>query len=407
MSMVSRGRVSYPSPPRTERSPHRAPGGIAMATPTPSIVLGRRLAHARREMLCGGRLEVVSPGGVRGAERVLLDALPRGLEGDILTVGSREGLTALALAAIEPGAQVTSFVLDAFDLVRTKRTAQANASSESRVLLRADLPSDGRWDWVILLVSTAGDARLNAELVREAREALRPNGKICAAVDGSSDRWLHDRILETFGAVTIHSRSRHGSVYVARPQPGHTVRPRALARAFEARLLGTTLALETRPGVFSHGELDEGTLALSENAAIEPTDVVVDLGCGSGALGLAAAARARLAVLVDSSVRAVQSAAASARRNGLEAKALSALTCDFSCLRDGAFDVALANPPYFGDFRIAELFAIEGRRVLRSGGAFHIVTKAPERVLEIVQSVFGSSSSSQRRGYAILSSRKA
>ena len=35
--------------------------------------------------------------------------------------------------------------------------------------------------------------------------------------------------------------------------------------------------------------LDEGTLALSEVASIEPTSPCVDLGCGTGAIGVAAA----------------------------------------------------------------------------------------------------------------------
>ena len=49
--------------------------------------------------------------------------------------------------------------------------------------------------------------------------------------------------------------------------------------------------LSTRPGVFSHGELDEGTRALSEVAVVGEATRVADLGCGSGALGIESLSR--------------------------------------------------------------------------------------------------------------------
>jgi 16S rRNA (guanine1207-N2)-methyltransferase len=41
------------------------------------------------------------------------------------------------------------------------------------------------------------------------------------------------------------------------------------------------------------------------------------------------------------------------------------------------FDMALANPPYFGDFQIAEKFVEAARRSLRPGGRLVLVTKQP------------------------------
>jgi 16S rRNA (guanine1207-N2)-methyltransferase len=237
---------------------------------------------------------------------------------------------------------------------------------------------------------------------------LKPRGKILAATDNSRDHWLHDRIIEAFGAATIHLRSKHGMAYIARKRPDHAPRDRDVRREFQTTLFGQTLELESRPGVFAHGKLDDGTLALSEVAEIEETSRVIDMGCGTGALGIAAALACPrgLAVLADSSARAVHCAIANARRNAAERNALVVLTHDFSGLRSHSLDAALANPPYFGDFRIAEHFTREALRILVPGGRFWLVTKAPERPLEIARGLFGAAELTERRGYAIIGARK-
>ena len=49
--------------------------------------------------------------------------------------------------------------------------------------------------------------------------------------------------------------------------------------------------MHARPGVFSWDRLDAGSEALLAAMAIEPTDQVLDLGCGSGVVGAVAAMR--------------------------------------------------------------------------------------------------------------------
>jgi 16S rRNA (guanine1207-N2)-methyltransferase len=43
----------------------------------------------------------------------------------------------------------------------------------------------------------------------------------------------------------------------------------------------------------------------------------------------------------------------------------------------GSYDLALANPPYYADFRIAELFVEAAWRALAPGGTLLVVTKQP------------------------------
>lgn len=57
----------------------------------------------------------------------------------------------------------------------------------------------------------------------------------------------------------------------------------------EANLLNHKLSFNTRWGVFSPREIDDGTLLLMKYIGAEPSDVCLDLGCGYGPIGLALA----------------------------------------------------------------------------------------------------------------------
>lgn len=379
-------------------------------SPTRAIRLGTGGRFERHQAFLDGALEVCSPRGVRGPNLALLQALTSDVGGRVLVVGSREALGAMAVAALG-NAEVHDFHFDAFEYERAADSMSKNGGdSGGKVTLSigADLPGPDSFDWVILALPRTGDSMLAGELVRQAHGALKPRGKILAVTDNQRDKWLHDRVLETFGAVTIHQQGRAGSVYIARKRPDHAPRDRDFRRQFNARVFGQDLQLETRPGVFSHGKLDEGTLAISEIATLSPGARVLDMGAGSGALGVGAAravADAR-AVLVDASARAVEVSLANARRNGVADRTLVILACDFACLATSSFDIVLANPPYFGDWQIAAMFAEAGHRVLRPGGQFHYVSKADDVPGQILRELFGGSTPSKRRGYSVLTAVK-
>src|SRR6266404_1320700 len=58
---------------------------------------------------------------------------------------------------------------------------------------------------------------------------------------------------------------------------------------FTATLAGHTLVFHTTWGLFSPKAIDEGTDLLTHHLEIKPGAAVLDLGCGYGPLGLAAA----------------------------------------------------------------------------------------------------------------------
>ena len=73
---------------------------------------------------------------------------------------------------------------------------------------------------------------------------------------------------------------------------------------------------------------------------------------------------------------------------------------------ENQFDMALANPPYFADFRIARLFVEAARRSLRPGGRLVLVTKQPRWYEEHLPELFNEVEVFESRRYFISSGTK-
>jgi len=87
-----------------------------------------------------------------------------------------------------------------------------------------------------------------------------------------------------------------------------------------ASLAGHSLRLHSTWGLFSPRAIDEGSVLLLDHLDVRDDDVVLDMGCGYGPLGLSIAQRAPdgHVHMVDKDFLAVEYANANADRNGLE-----------------------------------------------------------------------------------------
>ena len=130
---------------------------------------------------------------------------------------------------------------------------------------------------------------------------------------------------------------------------------------------------------------------------------VLDLGCGSGAVGFAAAARAGSVKVhaLDANIRAIECARNGAEKNSITGYSTQ-LECHGECKGSGSFDLVLANPPYFSNYRIAEIFLKAAKRALRPGGRTHFVTRQPKWYVDAFLSTFNDVSVREVRGYFIV-----
>lgn len=192
--------------------------------------------------------------------------------------------------------------------------------------------------------------------------------------------------------------------------------------AFEAtfpNLQGETQTLElaTRPGVFSAKKLDAGSQLLLDSLAEwigrKPPKRLVDLGCGTGVLGLAAAHLCPDAecLLVDADARAVACARENVERLGLSDR----VRVEWWDAREkplgDRFDVALVNPPFHQHGPDVDLgpalalFSGLGGWLGRQGRALVVANRTLpyEQALEAVGEL---TTLGHARGYKLLSLRR-
>ena len=134
-------------------------------------------------------------------------------------------------------------------------------------------------------------------------------------------------------------------------------------------------------GVFSYEHLDMGTRLLLEHLPTpDPGHTAIDLGCGSGILGVAMALAepdARVCFR-DVSYLAVASAKATAAASGCAAESCRFDVADgLGDLEPGTVDLIVNNPPFHEDNVMGDAIAwqmfTESRRALRRGGELWVV----------------------------------
>jgi len=160
---------------------------------------------------------------------------------------------------------------------------------------------------------------------------------------------------------------------------------------------GITLRVRTQVGVAGWERLDAGARLLLDAMEIDPGARVLDLSCGYGALGMAAACLAGPeghVDLIDSNLIAVHLAEANLAANGI-AHARVWLSDGVQALGDirARYDVVVSNLPVnAGRLVVAQLCA-DARHALRPGGRFYFAgPKAGgiETWIKRVRALFGN-----------------
>ena len=159
--------------------------------------------------------------------------------------------------------------------------------------------------------------------------------------------------------------------------------PRSRPSPIELRFLyrGELLTFVLDRGIFASRGLDPGSALLIQNLGVAPTDRVLDVGCGWGAVGVAAAKSAREGhvVLTDVNRRAARLARQNLARNRVR-NAEVRVGPLFEPVPGERFDVIATNPPYhIGRAQILRLLG-EAPAHLAPGGRLLLVGKGSEGI---------------------------
>lgn len=352
----------------------------------------------------------------RRAERLLAD-LGSTILGEerpqkILTTTLGRAQAAVSMARQFPNAAVVCSLLDLFhaDTVRGTLGEGPNGSPPANLELRceADFSIDEP-ELCVIPCSSQGDGELARDQLQAAYLALRCGGLLLTTTDNPHDTWLGEVVAALGGKVRRHA-AHDGAGYVVRKAETPPKRIRDYRAEFAFRDGERLLHVASRPGVFSHRRVDPGARRLLEAMAAWPTAPslprVLDIGCGWGTVGIAAAARGAAVEAIDSHTRAVACSQQNAARNELTATFCARLEAYGRTTTPGEFDLAFANPPYYAQFQIAERFVAAAQTSLRPGGKLFVVTKQPAWYLERLPGSFADVAAVETKGYAVVTARR-
>lgn len=300
-----------------------------------------------------------------------------------------------------PTSDVTCFQMDLFQADRL-RVELKHSGFFAEVVTAADL-----WDLptniqtLLYPVPLGGERGLKLDMVEQSYHVLKPGGTFAVLSPYEKEDFFQTPLKKVYGKIHSPMAGKNAVLWCQRE--GDKARRRH-EMAFQVRFNEEkSLKFVSRPGAFSYGRFDDGARALVETTEVKEGDRILDLGCGIGTNGIFAGLQAgpgSFVTFVDSNLRALALAEINAKNLDLPAYE-SIATATLNELRDKSWDLVLANPPYYAQLTITRLFIEQGKRCLKRGGRFFLVTRMVEQVYEIMEEVFGEVEGVERRGYVI------
>lgn len=168
------------------------------------------------------------------------------------------------------------------------------------------------------------------------------------------------------------------------------------------KIKGKQLKFLTSDKVFSPRWIDKGTLAMLSQVDFHNEELILDLGCGYGVVGILAAkfVDPSKVYMVDIDSEAIRLSRENAELNNVEG--VNILQSDgFEGLDVTGFSLILCNPPYTVDFAVPKRFIKKGFNRLRIGGRFYMVTKRRLWYKNKFISVFGGVQIEQADDYNV------
>jgi 16S rRNA (guanine1207-N2)-methyltransferase len=264
----------------------------------------------------------------------------------------------------------------------------AEAASLSATLSRnrlAAVASRPDWQAVASAAETCDLALLHLprgrehqqQLLQLAGALLLPGGRLIFV--GAKNEGIRSAVHD---AARIYGRagvvSRKGGYHAAmatRPAAAMSP-PQVLFTSHPIVVDGAQTNLVACAGAFAPDRLDGGAAALIAGMQIVPGTRLLDLGCGTGLVALAAARQGGDVIAADVSARAVASAQRTLAANGYPSTTVH-LCCGAAAIDDATVDTVVTNPPFHKghdvNFEVSQLFVREAARVLKPGGHVTLV----------------------------------
>ncbi len=305
----------------------------------------------------------------------------------VLVAPCGRGALAGWAAGIVGAPNVLAVDTNAISLELTRATLAANGLDGALVATSAASRGNGQYD-VGLMVLPKGRALARLHLLNIAL-ALKPGALLylAGAKDEGIKSVLGDATTLLGTGQLLAYRKGHRVARFVRPELdlAHLPEPFAVPgllpgtySTYAVEWRGRRLTVYSRPGVFSHGELDPGTAMLLAHLSVRRDDRVLDWGCGSGIIGLAAALQAppEAVTLLDVDALACECAVATLAANNVSG-ARVVHGDGLAALAGERHSLIVSNPPFHSgravNLRLTEALIAEARAALLPRGRLLLV----------------------------------
>lgn len=297
----------------------------------------------------------------------------------VLLLGVGAGVLATWVAA-RAGSVTLSDVHRAV-LDRAMATLALNGVTQARELPIEQLADVAPNSFDVVLVNSAfqSNSRALTALLHAAGNALRVGGRMyVVGAKAQGITAIKTRLGELFGSVNTLGFRKGVHVLVAVRSETWAAATPAVSEQIEVSLCGVSLRVLLHEGVFARGALDDGSRMLIEALDVRASDVALDLGCGSGIIGMV---MARLVTdghvtLVDSDTVAVGLAQKNLQLNGITNAEVRAGD-GYAAVPGALFDLIATNPPFhLGRQQTSEIalgFIAGALGALKPGGRLYVV----------------------------------
>ncbi len=176
-------------------------------------------------------------------------------------------------------------------------------------------------------------------------------------------------------------------------------------------LRGLPFEFLTASGVFSKNRVDLGTRLLVESMVLPEKGCILDLGCGYGIVGLAAAVfnPSLRVIMVDVNIRAIKLARQNTESNNVKNVEVRHGNL-YEPVKDLSFDAILSNPPISAGMETVKAIITQAPQRMTRKALFQMVVKSKigrKRLNAILEDTFGNVDVLARKsGYRILISKK-
>ena len=320
---------------------------------------------------------------IRPAEARLYEVASRLPGEQIVVISAGRAQSAAMTSSARSKSTVTAWYLDSYRCQLASEHALAdearNAGAKLNYVCSADWPlADQSADLVMMEQPKTGEAELGRELVQIGWHQLKIGGALVVATDNPKDKWLLEQMQVLDKSIKVRKFDDATVYYAIKQKPLKRLRDFSCQLAFRDE--GNLLQLITQPSVFAHRKLDTGARHIMDNVEVFPSAELIEIGCGSGAVSMALAKRDSSAhvLAIDSNARAIDCLKRSLEVNQIQNVVAEVNHDGRLGDREGKFDMALANPPYYADFRIAQHFIETALRALRPGGRLMLVSRKPQ-----------------------------